>query len=347
MDGVLVIDKPAGLTSHDVVAAARRATGQKRVGHTGTLDPSATGVLALVLGRATRLSRFLTASRKRYEAGVRLGIATDTYDAAGTAAGEAASAAAIETIGPTAVEAALGSFRGSFEQAPPPFSAKKIGGIRAYTLARQQARVAPPPVMVTVHALQLVSVDGGLVTLEIACSAGFYVRSLAHNLGLALGVGAHLERLRRTASGEFTIEEAFPLERLLEGGVAAAESRLIPLDRLLGDCPGVQLTQTGAQRIRHGRTITGDEIRQWLTPQSGEATTDARDRPLRLLGPDGRLLGVATPGADGAANRLRQGYGGPPKLYAKAEAAPYLPATQGSPGNGARVPLLHPTVVLV
>jgi tRNA pseudouridine55 synthase len=297
LDGVLVVDKPAGPTSHDVVAAVRRVVGQKRVGHTGTLDPFATGVLALVLGRATRLSRFLTASTKRYLAGVRLGVATDTYDVTGVAVGEQAPEAVVEAIGRSAVEPVLARFRGRLEQSPPPFSAKKIGGVRAYTLARRNAAVAPAPVPVTVYACQLVSVERGLVTLEISCSAGCYVRSLAHDLGAALGVGAHLERLRRTANGEFTIEQAISLPELLEGGVTTAGARLVPLDGLLGDCPGAQLTESGVDAVRHGRAISSGEVRGWLSPQSGE------DRPIRLLAPDGRLLALAAGG--GQAGFLR------------------------------------------
>ncbi|MPZ18361.1 MAG: tRNA pseudouridine(55) synthase TruB [Luteitalea sp.] len=293
LDGVLVVDKPAGPTSHDVVAAVRRAVGQRRVGHTGTLDPFATGVLALVLGRATRLSRFLTASTKRYVAGVRLGVATDTYDVTGVPAGERAPKAVVEAIAPNAIEPVLARFRGRLEQAPPPFSAKKIGGVRAYTLARRQAAVAPAPVMVTVYACQLVSVEGGLVTLDISCSAGCYVRSLAQDLGAALGVGAHLESLRRTANGEFRVAQAISLAELLEGGMTRAAARLVPLDGLLGDYPGAQLTETGVERIRHGQAITSGEVR-WLSPPFG------KDEPIRLVAPDGRLLALATQAALGA-----------------------------------------------
>lgn len=288
LDGVLVVDKPPGPTSHDVVAAVRRVVGQKRVGHTGTLDPFATGVLALVLGRATRLSRFLTASTKRYVAGVRLGVATDTYDATGAPAGEPASEAVVEVIDPRAIEPRLARFRGRLEQSPPPFSAKKIGGVRAYALARQNATVAPAPVTVTIHACQLVSVERGLVTLDIRCSAGCYVRSLAHDLGAALGVGAHLESLRRTANGEFTIAQATSLAELVEGGMTRARARLVPLDGLLVDCPGAELTAAGVERIQHGRAIGSGEVRGWRSPLTGD------DRPIRLLAPDGRLLAVAT-----------------------------------------------------
>ncbi|MGH9161252.1 MAG: tRNA pseudouridine(55) synthase TruB [Vicinamibacteraceae bacterium] len=293
LDGVLVVDKPAGLTSHDVVAAARRAAGQKRVGHTGTLDPFATGVLALVLGRATRLSRFLTASTKRYVAGVRLGVATDTYDVTGVPAGEPSPARVVDAIDASTIEPVLARFRGTLEQAPPPFSAKKIGGVRAYTLARRNVAVAPPPVTVTVHECRVVSVEQGLVTLDISCSAGCYVRSLAHDLGAALGVGAHLECLRRTASGELTIDQAISLAALVEGGATAAGARLVPLDELLGDYPGARLTETGVEAVRHGRAVRPSEVCGWLGPSSVE------DRPIRLLASDGQLVALATRAAVG------------------------------------------------
>ena len=203
MDGLLVIDKPSGPTSHEVVARVRRALGERRIGHTGTLDPAATGVLPLVLGRATRLARFLSASDKSYEAVVRLGVATDTYDGAGTPAGPSYQGALPSR---EAIDRALDAFRGTFLQQPPAYSAKKIDGRRSYSLARAAARSAgdgiersstgagalPTPVSVTTHSIVLVSVEGDRVTLNVSCSAGFYVRALAHDLGVRLGIGAHL-----------------------------------------------------------------------------------------------------------------------------------------------------------
>jgi len=206
VDGLLVIDKPAGPTSHDVVARLRRVLRERRIGHTGTLDPGATGVLPLVLGRATRLARFLSARDKQYEAVIRLGTATDTYDASGA------------TVGPrhqgawpsrSEIEAVLDTFRGTSLQQPPAFSAKKIKGKRSHKLARGRSGVGvgsewgrspsqflPAPVAVTAHVIDLISVEDDLVTLRIDCSAGFYVRSLAHDLGDRLSVGAHLTALR-------------------------------------------------------------------------------------------------------------------------------------------------------
>src|SRR5262245_46632748 len=196
MNGVLVVDKPAGRTSHDVVALARRALGVSRIGHTGTLDPFATGVLPLVVGRATRLARFLSASDKTYVAGVRLGAASPTYDSEGVPASSAPPADA--GIGRDAVERELAPFSGPHPQTPPPFSAKKVGGVRAYRRARAHQPVELQPVTVTVSSLELEAFDGGRAVVRIVCSTGFYVRAFAHELGERLGCGAYLEALRRT-----------------------------------------------------------------------------------------------------------------------------------------------------
>ncbi|MCA1561053.1 MAG: tRNA pseudouridine(55) synthase TruB [Acidobacteria bacterium] len=227
MNGVLVIDKPAGPTSHDVVARVRRATAIRRVGHTGTLDPLATGVLPLVLGRATRLARLLSEADKAYDAVVRLGTATDSYDAQGQAIATSRDAVPIDpaSIARGTIEAALDTFRGTYLQAPPPFSAKKIGGVRAYALARRREPVQPAAVTVSVHRLDLLGVEGTRVELRVVCSAGFYVRSLAHGLGAVLGCGAHLEALRRTRSGEFGLDAAVPLDAIEQAGLAALDRR--------------------------------------------------------------------------------------------------------------------------
>jgi tRNA pseudouridine55 synthase len=211
MDGLLVVDKPAGPTSHDVVARMRRVLDERRIGHTGTLDPAATGVLALVLGRATRLAQFLTDSSKSYEAVVRLGVATDTGDAQGRAIGPVGGRPVPSR---DAIEEALQGFRGTFLQQPPAFSAKRIGGKRSHDLARAGvASVLPAPVSVTVHRLDIVGADGDCVTLNLECSAGFYVRALAADLGERLGVGAHLVALRRTRAGDCTLQRAGPPRR--------------------------------------------------------------------------------------------------------------------------------------
>jgi tRNA pseudouridine55 synthase len=208
MDGLLIVDKPSGPTSHDVVARLRRVLREKRIGHTGTLDPMATGVLVLVVGKATRLAKFLSASDKSYDAIVRFGFATDTNDAQGRPVGPVIDGAAPPR---EAIDAALDAFRGTFMQQPPAFSAKKVDGHRSYKLARSAralpAHPAPPappalpaPTTVTTHRIDILKVDADTLALRVDCSAGFYIRSLAHDLGQRLGVGAHLAALRRTGA---------------------------------------------------------------------------------------------------------------------------------------------------
>jgi tRNA pseudouridine55 synthase len=286
MNGGLVVDKPAGLSSHDVVAAARRALGVDRVGHTGTLDPMATGVLLLLVGRATRLAQVLAAHEKTYDATVRLGIATDTYDITGTPdrRGEPPRLPARGDV-----ETALQQFRGEFEQVPPPFSAKKVAGVRAYRLARRRRPVRLAPVHVTVRDLQLLSYEGDRVRLRLTCSPGFYVRSLAHALGEVLGVGGCLEHLRRERVGAFALDQACSLARLATGGPATVES-LIPMERLVGDLEAVVLTGTGARRAAHGNALGIEHLRGPFDPAGAQGL-------VRLLGPEGTLLGLGRRGS--------------------------------------------------
>jgi tRNA pseudouridine55 synthase len=256
MDGLLVVDKPAGPTSHDVVVRLRRALGERRIGHTGTLDPMASGVLALVLGRATRLARFMAGDRKRYDAIVSLGVATDTYDAEGKPTG-AAYAGPFPSV--AALEQALESFRGSFLQHPPAYSAKKIGGRRSYDLARSlethgQAQVVPAPVTVSVTQLTLTGYEDGNVRLTVDCSAGFYVRSLAHDLGQRLGTGAHLSGLRRTRCGAAWLDQARTLASIEDDPQSAIDG-LVPMAGMLPSIPAVMLTASGATRATHGCSL--------------------------------------------------------------------------------------------
>lgn len=295
MDGVLVIDKPSGPTSHDVVARVRRALGTRRIGHTGTLDPLATGVLPLVVGRATRLASLLSSSEKSYEASVRLGCATETYDAAERLAAGIPPPDAPD-IDRAQLDAALGHFRGTYLQAPPPFSAKKIGGVAAHRLARKNKPAQPAPVTVTVSDLRLLDFEGGLVRLSVTATAGFYVRSLAHELGAGLGCGAHLEALRRTRAGSFSLAAAVLLQIVEDEGTAAAE-RLIPLERLLADLPAVTLSEHGARRASHGSEIGVDDL---AGPPQAAVAVAADGGPVRLLDETGRLLAIARQGARGA-----------------------------------------------
>lgn len=306
MDGLLVIDKPSGPTSHDVVARVRRLMHEPRVGHTGTLDPMASGVLPLVIGRATRLARFLSAGDKTYAATLRLGFSTDTCDAQGHQVGPACE-------GPwpdrARIDAALDAFRGTFLQQPPAFSAKKIDGRRSYDLARRARGPArgpasgladtapespasvvalPNPVSVTAHAVDLLGVDGPMVRLRVVCSAGFYIRSLAHDLGMALGTGAHLTALRRTESAGVTVDAAVPLATLETAGVDAARLALIPMEAMLGGMIAVTLTPDAVKRTLSGRDVgPGDAAAGF--DEAGAAAH------VRLLDPEGRLVAIAEP----------------------------------------------------
>ena len=282
MDGVLVIDKPADLTSHDVVAAARRALRERRIGHTGTLDPMATGVLPLACGRATRLVRFLTASDKDYEATVEFGRTTDSYDATGneTSRSDRRPEAA-------AVEAAVASLTGSYLQRPPAYSAKKVGGQRAYALARRDETVELTPVPVTVSRATLVAFDGESARISLTSSAGFYVRSFAASLGDLVGTGACLASLRRTRSGDFTLADAMPLAAMV-GAAASAFEALIPIDRLLPRFPLVRVSDEDRLRVTRGQDINGGPLER---PGVDDASTW-----VRLIDGDGHLLALATPG---------------------------------------------------
>jgi len=348
MDGLLVLDKPAGPTSHDVVARMRRALRERRIGHTGTLDPMATGVLPLVLGKATRLATFLSASDKSYDAVVRLGFATDTADAQGRPLGPI-SDGPLPSRG--AIDAALDAFRGTFMQQPPAFSAKKIDGQRSHKLARARARavggresiapsaysttvdpvdrgsqklqstpdpfpaapsVLPAPASVTAHAIRIVSVDGDRVTLQLDCSAGFYVRSLAHDLGQRLGVGAHLAALRRTRAGGFTIDQAVDLETA-ERDPQRAAAAIVPLARMLLHLGSVVLTAEGVTKAVHGRYVgPGDAasssgepfaISHQPSALSGQPSALSPQPSLgpwvRLLDSRGELVALARPVAAG------------------------------------------------
>jgi len=278
VDGALVLDKPKGITSHDAVAAARRLLREKRIGHAGTLDPLATGVLVLLCGRATRLSRFIMASDKTYEARILFGVTTDTYDITGTITSQSASAPAMAEI-----ERALPSLRGSYLQTPPAFSAKKVQGERAYAMARRQEAVELSAVPVTVSHLDVTAVEGPRLTVVLTCSAGFYVRSFAHALGQLTGTGACLEDLRRTRSGDFAVEDAVRLDDVQASDNLA--TRVIPIDRLLRSLPAKVLTAEGRQYVAHGRELTSGQF------AGGDDAAEA-GAWIRLLDQEGRLVAV-------------------------------------------------------
>ncbi len=252
-DGALVVHKPRSKTSHDVVEAVRRLVGFRQIGHLGTLDPLATGVLVLLLGRATRLARFYAGRRKRYSCLFRFGFATDTYDADGKPLGpDTAPALSREEIEPL-----VAGFVGRFSQIPPPYSAKKIHGRPAHELARKNKPVELKPVDVDVSEFRVVSVEGARMRCEIECGAGTYIRSLAHDLGARQGAGAHLEEITRTAVGEFTLDQAVGAEELEDaarrGGL---EALTIPLERLLPELPRATVLPIVERRVRHGARFT-------------------------------------------------------------------------------------------
>jgi tRNA pseudouridine55 synthase len=280
-DGVLVVNKPVGPTSHDIVATARRALRLRRIGHTGTLDPQASGVLPLVVGQATRLAQYLSGADKEYDAVIRFGIETDTYDRAGQVVRETREVPAKDRL-----VAALERFRGGFDQLPPPFSAKKIEGERAYVLARRDSPVALRPVAVTVHALSLVAFDPPLATLRLTCSAGFYVRSLAHDLGQLLTTGATLDALVRCRAGAFALDTAIDLHEVVTNDAARTLERMIPMEGLLLDMPAVRLSPEGRRRAVQGQDLGPADLVGGVAPAAAM---------LRLLSPEGRVIGIAQP----------------------------------------------------
>jgi tRNA pseudouridine55 synthase len=257
MNAVLIIDKPAGWTSHDVVNRVRRIAHERSVGHLGTLDPSATGVLPLVIGSLTRLAQFYTASEKTYEGVIRFGFATDTYDADGEAVGIA------QTVAPTLadIHRIAAGFCGFVEQMPPPFSAKKIQGVPAYKLARKQKEVVLKPVRVEIKQFEILGVEGDRASFQARVASGTYLRSVAHDMGQQLGCGAHLQSLRRTAVAEFDLADAHTLEEL---ATAAATGMLADLlvhpRKLLPSLPSVTANQEMAAHIRSGRTVNLPEF---------------------------------------------------------------------------------------
>lgn len=246
MHGVVVIDKPAGPTSHDMVDRVRRTLGLRRVGHTGTLDPFATGVLPICVGKATRLARFLGAGEKTYRATVRLGFATSTDDLTGTPLGDPQPVSVDES----ALCEALSRLEGTYDQVPPAYSARHVGGQRLYELARR-GEVGPRPAKaVTIRRITLIRLAGHEVEIEALCSPGTYVRALARDLGEALGTGGHLSTLRRTRSGSFGLEGAVPGDDMSD-----AREQLVPLDHLLLELPAVRVGDEGRQRVQHGRDL--------------------------------------------------------------------------------------------
>jgi len=261
MNGVLVIDKPRGLTSHDVVKLARRLLGERSIGHLGTLDPSATGVLPLVVGSLTRLAQFYVHSEKVYEGTIRFGFATDTYDAEGEPCGPPQSVRVTDED----LRVLAKKFEGVIQQMPPPFSAKKIAGVPAYKLARKKKDVPLKPVAVEVKEIELRTIADGKCSFRVRVGSGTYVRSLAHDMGQTLGCGAHLSTLRRTAAAEFGLEDAHTLEEVsacVQQGTL--DTVFVHPRKLLPGIPSVTATDETAGLIRCGRSVNLPEFSQAL-----------------------------------------------------------------------------------
>ena len=250
MNGLLVIDKPGGITSHDVVAKLRKITGERSIGHLGTLDPMATGVLPLLLGKFTRLAQYFSAAEKSYSGTIHFGFATDTFDAEG----EPACADSNPTLAFEQVRAAAARFHGQMDQMPPPYSAKKIAGKPAYRLAREGKPVELAPATIRISLFEITALNGCEASFQMSISAGGYVRSVAHELGNDLGCGAHLSSLRRTQAGVFTLSEAHTLEELypLAGSIEALDSQCVHPRSLLPEMPSVTGDAAALGRLRNG-----------------------------------------------------------------------------------------------
>ena len=292
MNGVLIIDKPSGLTSHDIVNRARRILNQRSIGHLGTLDPMATGVLPLVIGNFTRLAQFYANSEKTYEGTIRFGFSTDTYDLEG----DPTSTPQAVSLNREQIEGVAAKFRGVIEQMPPPFSAKKIKGVPAYKLARKQKEVVLQPVQVEVKEFEILNVENDRVQFRARVASGTYMRSVAHDMGQALGCGAHLECLRRTAVAEFNLDDAHTLEEVAAAAGKSSVERpskaivgatAVPFEdlfvhprKLLPDLPSVLADEPTAGRIRAGRTVNLSDL--------------SRARQVKVFAGQRDLIAIAT-----------------------------------------------------
>jgi tRNA pseudouridine55 synthase len=296
-DGALVIDKPKGRTSHDVVDAVRHLAGMRQVGHLGTLDPLATGVLVVLLGRATRLVQFYSGRRKRYSAGFRFGFATNTFDSDGEAEGPDSAPALDRSV----LERFAAERVGRFEQMPPVFSAKKIHGRPAYELARKKQVVELKPVEVELFEYRLTEIEGNIARFVIECSSGTYIRSLAHEMGQKLGCGAHLAEITRLAVGEFSLEQAIKLEELADGAKAGKfADYLIKLENLLPNFPRANVLPIVERRVRHGTkfNVTIAQIQPGRVEAAPGATLELdagepKTPKLRVFNQQNKLIAIA------------------------------------------------------
>jgi tRNA pseudouridine55 synthase len=299
LDGALVMDKPRGKTSHDVVDAVRRVVGFRQIGHLGTLDPLATGVLVLLLGKATRLAQFYVGRRKRYTATIRFGYFTDTYDSVGTAIGPDTA----PILDRAEIEKLAAAMTGRFAQMPPPFSAKKIQGKAAYELARKNKPVELKPVEIEVYEFRVTEIEASRAKVAIECASGTYIRSIAHDMGQKLGCGAHLEEITRTAVGEFTLDQAVTVEVLHAAAQQSTEklaSYVLPLELLLPELPHLNVLPIVERQIRHGSkfNIVPSQIKLGATSLAQGATAELdsgewKPNRLRIFSPENKLIAIA------------------------------------------------------
>jgi tRNA pseudouridine55 synthase len=297
LDGALVIDKPKGKTSHDVVDAVRHLAGFRQIGHLGTLDPLATGVLVLLLGRATRLVQFYAGRRKRYTAGFRFGFATNTYDSDGEPQGPDS----VPSLNRTTLEELAAERIGRLQQTPPAFSAKKVQGRPAYELARKKQAVELKPVEVELFEFKLLEIEGSTARFAIECSSGTYIRSLAHEMGQKLGCGAHLAEITRMAVGEFSLEQAIPLEELAEAARSGNfTDYVIRLENLLPNFPRVNVLPVIERRVRHGTkfnvSLAQIQPGRVETPPGATAQLDGGEPKaprLRVFSQQEKLIAIA------------------------------------------------------
>ncbi|CAN5345093.1 tRNA pseudouridine(55) synthase TruB [soil metagenome] len=280
MDGILVIDKPAGITSHDVVSRVRRLLKTKRVGHTGTLDPFATGVMVILVGRATRLAQFLDKDEKEYEAVISFGFETDTGDRTGAPKADPPNPESelIDKVRSTDWSPLLASFQGESEQTPPMYSAKKIEGKKLYEHARQGKTVERKPVIINISDIALLGTDTNEIRIRVACSAGTYIRTLAEDVGRAVGIGAHLAELRRIRAGKFEITQAVSLDRL--GELVDPGSSLRPMEIAVSHLPELVISDDRIEKTRNG-----------LSTRVGE-TAFADGEQIRMRDGSGDLIAI-------------------------------------------------------
>lgn len=280
-DGLLVLDKPAGITSHDVVAIVRRVTGEKSVGHLGTLDPMATGVLPLLLGRYTRLAQFFGQAEKQYTGHIRFGFATNTFDAEGVTVGEPRPL----TLGLADLQQIAQHFQGEMNQVPPVFSAKKLNGVPAHKLARAGLPVQVKPARIYIHDFSLQALEADIASFTMTVSAGGYVRSVAHELGQLAGCGAHLSSLRRTRAGAFTLAHAITVDNLKQSTPEALTARLPHPRTLLPEMPSVTVDENTAGRLRNGMQVN-------LPDYSQASLVKVFTAPAELFGIARRIAGT-------------------------------------------------------